>query len=190
MYLLVDPYNNEVRFTKPGCSPGSSEESSSGPFGGFFGSMLDWLIKPIKTVVDAVKKVPAEAMKVATIAASATPSQLLSNAKSVTNKSVNPATVAAVTATTAATTAATANVIKQVGGGYITEGIKSIPNPPPMLAFVLGLLFIGGFYMASRKAVAAYTNYQTERPPEPYTNLNEEENVGDTPPRPSESSVF
>jgi hypothetical protein len=185
--LLVSEYNNDVRFTKPGCG---QSEGSGGPFGGFFGSMIDWLLDPIKTVVSAVKKVPAETMKVAQQAAKATPSQLISDAKAVTSVTAEA---------------------KQMGGGYITEGFsstkggayprssgygqmiegfKSIPNPPPMLAFVLGILFIGGFYMASRKAVAAYTNYQTERPPEPYTNLNEEENVGDTPPRPSESSVF
>jgi hypothetical protein len=179
--LLVSEYNNEVRFTKPGCSSGQSEGSSSNPFSGFFSSMFGWLLGPIKTVVDAVKKVPAEAMKVAKTAASASPSALMANAKAVTDKAVNPATVA----TTAAVATAT---VKQTGG--FIGSYKSVPNPPPMLAFVLGILFIGGFYMASRRAISAYTNYQSERPPEPYTNLNEEENVGDTPPRPSESSVF
>jgi hypothetical protein len=87
--LFADVNKSDVRFTKPGCSPQDDKGSSSGIFGGFFGSMFDWLLGPIKTVVSAVKKVPQEAMKVAKTAASASPSTLMANAKAVTESFTN-----------------------------------------------------------------------------------------------------
>ena len=81
-------------------------------------------------------------------------------------------------------------------GGYIEEtesfvsnggaAISQIENPSTTLMFVLSLLLIGGTFMAGRRAVNRIGKSIAERPPEPFINLDEEENVSDTPPKPNE----
>lgn len=77
-------------------------------------------------------------------------------------------------------------------GGAVIEQAESLiqTNPSTTLMFVLSLLLIGGTFMAGRRAVHRIGKSITERPPEPFINLDEEENVSDTPPRASESRVF